>query len=169
MPRPASQVADELAACIRCNECLVACPALDTPITIEALNRQTLDGPISSAVMRFTQSCYQCGACVPVCPVGLHRDSMMLWLKMRLLSGASASAAEDAAEDFYAETFARRPAPRKEPRCLTIVPGRARLGKTKTTSQTEPPRYPWLTVRLSGAQWAAAWIGTAAGIGLAYL
>lgn len=103
MPRPASQVADELAACIRCNECLFACPALAAPITIEALNRQTLDGPISPQVMRFAQSCFQCGACVPVCPVGLHRDSMMMWLKMRLLAN-SASAPDDASEDFYADT-----------------------------------------------------------------
>ncbi len=118
MPRPASQVADELAACIRCNECLVACPALDTRITIEALNRQTLEGPISPAVMRFAQNCYQCGACVPVCPVGLHRDAMMLWLKMRLLCGASASAPEDAAEDFYGKAFEKRSSFKKESRPL---------------------------------------------------
>jgi Na+-translocating ferredoxin:NAD+ oxidoreductase RnfC subunit len=110
-------VADELAACIRCNECLVACPALDRPITIEALNRQTLEGHISPAVMRFAQSCYQCGACVPVCPVGLHRDSMMLWLKMRLLSGqAAAHENQDAEEDFYGKTFQRRDSRKKEPR-----------------------------------------------------
>jgi Na+-translocating ferredoxin:NAD+ oxidoreductase RnfC subunit len=105
MPRPASQVADELAACIRCNECLIACPALSTRITIEALNRQTLDGPISPAVMRFAQNCYQCGACVPVCPVGLHRDSMMMWLKLRLLCADATSAAEDASEDFYGDAY----------------------------------------------------------------
>jgi Na+-translocating ferredoxin:NAD+ oxidoreductase RnfC subunit len=116
MPRPVSQVADELAACIRCNECLTACPALATSITIEALNRQTLEGPISSAVMRFAQSCYQCGACVPVCPVGLHRDSMMMWLKMRLLSGQAASEAEDASEDFYGETVQKRSYIKKGPR-----------------------------------------------------
>jgi Na+-translocating ferredoxin:NAD+ oxidoreductase RnfC subunit len=85
MHRPRSQVAEELAACIRCNQCLAACPALAAPITIETLNRETLDGPISAPVMRFAQNCYQCGACVPVCPVGLHRDAMMIWLKMRLL------------------------------------------------------------------------------------
>src|SRR5579883_1194597 len=103
MHRPASQVAQELAACIRCNECLVACPALATPITIETLNRQTLDGPVSPQVMRFAQGCYQCGACVPVCPVGLHRDSMMMWLKMRLLRGTFATnqLSEDA---FYGDT-----------------------------------------------------------------
>lgn len=105
MPRPASQVADELAACIRCNECLFACPALAAPITIEALNRQTLDGPISPQVMRFAQSCFQCGACVPVCPVGLHRDSMMMWLKIRLLCGNSASEPEDTSEDFYGDAY----------------------------------------------------------------
>ncbi len=105
MPRPASQVAEELAACIRCNECLAACPALSTPVTIEALNRQTLDGPISPQVMRFAQSCYQCGACVPVCPVGLHRDAMMMWLKIRLLCANSESQEEDAPEDFYGDPY----------------------------------------------------------------
>src|ERR1051326_4602733 len=108
MPRPASQVADELAACIGCTECLSACPALPEPLTIEALNRQTLDGPISPQVMRFALSCFQCGACVPVCPVGLHRDSMMMWLKIRLLSGTAASQAEGEAEDYYCETFQER-------------------------------------------------------------
>ncbi len=92
MHRPRSQVAEELSACIRCNECLAACPALPGPITIKTLNQQTLEGPISGDVAHFAQACFQCGACVPVCPVGLHRDAMMLWLKMRLLSGnASAS------------------------------------------------------------------------------
>jgi Na+-translocating ferredoxin:NAD+ oxidoreductase RnfC subunit len=89
MHRPGSLVAEELTACIRCNLCLAVCPALGTPITIETLNRETLDGPISPQVMRFAQNCCQCGACVPVCPVGLHRDSMMMWLKMRLLRGYS--------------------------------------------------------------------------------
>lgn len=87
MHRSRSHVAEELAACIRCNECLSACPALPAPITIETLNRETLSEPMSAEVTRFAQACYQCGACVPVCPVGLHRDAMMLWLKMRLLRG----------------------------------------------------------------------------------
>lgn len=86
MHRSRSQVAEELAACIRCNECLTACPALPLPIQIETLNRETLVERISPEVARFADACYQCGACVPVCPVGLHRDAMMLWLKMRLLS-----------------------------------------------------------------------------------
>ncbi len=99
MHRPRSQVAEELAACIRCNQCLAACPALSSPITIETLNRQTLDGPISLPVMRFAQSCYLCGACVPVCPVGLHRDTMMIWLKMRLLRSHNEQAYEQESDE----------------------------------------------------------------------
>jgi Na+-translocating ferredoxin:NAD+ oxidoreductase RnfC subunit len=87
MHRSRSHVAEELSACIHCNECIVACPALHAPISIETLNQETLAGPISREVARFAQSCYQCGACVPVCPAGLHRDAMMLWIKMRLLRG----------------------------------------------------------------------------------
>jgi Fe-S oxidoreductase len=79
------QVAQELHACIGCNECLVACPAVNEQVTIDVLNRETLSGPISTPVARFARSCFQCGACVAPCPVGLHRDAMMMWLKVRLL------------------------------------------------------------------------------------
>ncbi|GHO44203.1 4Fe-4S dicluster domain-containing protein [Ktedonospora formicarum] len=79
------QVLQEINACIGCNECLRACPALAEPITIDRLNRETLAGGISPAVARFARTCYQCGACVSPCPVGLHRDAMMMWLKVRLL------------------------------------------------------------------------------------
>ncbi|RAQ96769.1 4Fe-4S dicluster domain-containing protein [Thermogemmatispora tikiterensis] len=82
--KTASQVQQELEACIGCNECLLACPALDEALTIDVLNRETFGGPISAPVARFARSCYQCGACVPPCPVGLHRDAMMMWLKIRL-------------------------------------------------------------------------------------
>lgn len=80
-----SQVNQEIRACIGCNECLLACPALAEPITIDVLNHETLSGSISPAVERFARACYQCGACVDPCPVGLHRDAMMMWLKVRLL------------------------------------------------------------------------------------
>lgn len=80
-----SQVAEELRACIGCNECLLACPALAEPIRIDVLNHETMEGPISTGVARFARACYQCGACVAPCPVGLHRDAMMMWLKVRLL------------------------------------------------------------------------------------
>ena len=89
MHQSRSQVAGEVSACIRCNECLAACPALPAPLQIETLNRETLGEYISLDVARFTRACFQCGACVPVCPVGLHRDAMMLWLKMRLLRSGS--------------------------------------------------------------------------------
>ncbi len=79
------QVIQEIHACIGCNECLIACPAIAEPITIDVLNRETISGQISPSVARFTRSCYQCGACVAPCPVGLHRDAMMMWLKVRLL------------------------------------------------------------------------------------
>ncbi|HLX41267.1 MAG TPA: 4Fe-4S dicluster domain-containing protein [Ktedonobacteraceae bacterium] len=79
------QVAQEIHACIGCNECLLACPAVASPITIDVLNRETLSGPISAPVARFARACYQCGACVAPCPVGLHRDAMMMWIKVRLL------------------------------------------------------------------------------------
>lgn len=79
------QVLQEINACIGCNECLLACPALAEPITIDRLNRETLSGSISPAVARFARTCYQCGACVSPCPVGLHRDAMMMWLKVRLI------------------------------------------------------------------------------------
>ena len=80
-----SQVSQELHACIGCNECLLACPAATESITIDVLNRETLTGPISAPVARFSRACYQCGACVAPCPVGLHRDAMMMWLKVRML------------------------------------------------------------------------------------
>ena len=79
------QVRQEVTACIGCNECLLACPALAEPITIDVLNRETLSGVVSEPVARFARSCYQCGACVSPCPVGLHRDAMMMMLKVRLL------------------------------------------------------------------------------------
>lgn len=80
-------VTEELPACIGCNECLLACPALAEPLSVAQLNAQTLRGPISASVARFARACYQCGACSAsdVCPAGLHRDGMMLYLKVRLL------------------------------------------------------------------------------------
>lgn len=80
-----SQVAQEIRACIGCNECILACPAVSGPITIDVLNRATVTGDIPSEIANFARACYQCGACVNPCPVGLHRDSMMMWLKVRLL------------------------------------------------------------------------------------
>jgi predicted molibdopterin-dependent oxidoreductase YjgC len=84
--KPGPQIRQEIQACIGCNECLLACPAVAEPITIDVLNRETVAGEISGPIARFASACYQCGACVSPCPVGLHRDAMMMWLKVRLLS-----------------------------------------------------------------------------------
>jgi Na+-translocating ferredoxin:NAD+ oxidoreductase RnfC subunit len=86
------QIKQELQACIGCNECLLACPAVAEPITIDVLNRATLTGVISPVVARFARACYQCGACVSPCAVGLHRDAMMMSLKVRLIGAESQEA-----------------------------------------------------------------------------
>jgi Na+-translocating ferredoxin:NAD+ oxidoreductase RnfC subunit len=80
------QVQQEIHACIGCNECLLACPALAEPITIDVLNKETLTGTITPPVARFARSCYQCGACIAPCPIGLHRDAMMMLLKVKLIN-----------------------------------------------------------------------------------
>jgi Na+-translocating ferredoxin:NAD+ oxidoreductase RnfC subunit len=80
------QVQQEIHACIGCNECLRACPALAEPITIDVLNKETLAGTITPPVARFARSCYQCGACIAPCPIGLHRDAMMMLLKVKLIN-----------------------------------------------------------------------------------
>lgn len=83
--KPWPSIQHEVHACIGCNACLLACPALADPLNIDVLNQETLSGPTSEPVIRFARACYQCGACVDPCPVGLHRDAMMLWLKVCLL------------------------------------------------------------------------------------
>ncbi|MGH3180290.1 MAG: FAD-dependent oxidoreductase [Streptosporangiaceae bacterium] len=83
--KPWPSIQHEIHACIGCNACLLACPALADPLNIDTLNQETLSGLLSAPVVHFTRACYQCGACVDPCPVGLHRDAMMLWLKVCLL------------------------------------------------------------------------------------
>jgi len=80
------EIEREVQACIGCNECLLACPTISAPISVSVLNRETTGTAMSPVVARFARNCTQCGACVAPCPVGLHRDAMMLWLKVRLLS-----------------------------------------------------------------------------------
>jgi ferredoxin len=79
-----NDITQQLRACVGCQECLVACPAITAPLSVNDLNAQTYGGEITLEVARFGRACTQCGACVSVCPVGLRRDTMMLWLKVRL-------------------------------------------------------------------------------------
>ena len=118
MHQPASQVMEELTACIACGECLAVCPALSEPIPIETLNRETLYGATTERVARFARACYQCGACVPVCPVGLHSDSMMMWLKVRLLLGTHAPTHS------HESNAANQPAISMRPRLVALQRGR---------------------------------------------
>lgn len=79
-----NEITQQLHACIGCQECLLACPTITAPLSINELNAQTYGGDISLDVARLARACTLCGACVSVCPVGLRRDTMMLWLKVRL-------------------------------------------------------------------------------------
>jgi ferredoxin len=79
-----NEMMQQLQACIGCQECLLACPTLAEPIHVNELNMQTYGAMITLPIEKFAKACTQCGACVSVCPVGLRRDAMMLWLKVRL-------------------------------------------------------------------------------------
>ena len=79
-----------LAACIGCNECMAACPVAPSGLSIARLNYETGRAMAGTSeklpvdVSRFVTECFQCGACVPVCPAGLERDAMVLYQKSAL-------------------------------------------------------------------------------------
>src|SRR5258708_12422020 len=78
------QVAQELHACIGCNECLHACPAVTESVAIDVLNSETLSGPISAPVAQFARASYQMGACVAPSPLVLHLHTIIMSLNARL-------------------------------------------------------------------------------------
>lgn len=79
------EVETGLMACTGCNACMQACPVSDPALRIADLNHATrADEPLPPLVERLAVECFQCGLCVPVCPVGLERDAMVLWLKTKL-------------------------------------------------------------------------------------
>ena len=82
-------VSNELDACIGCHECMRACPleganSKTNPVTIGALNSFAFgSGAESPITMDFVDHCTQCQACVPVCPVDIHRSRIVLWNKLK--------------------------------------------------------------------------------------
>jgi CRP-like cAMP-binding protein/Fe-S-cluster-containing hydrogenase component 2 len=89
-PLNAKQIRFEIDMCIGCDRCMLSCPVpLSSSITIADLNAATINqtSPLAPQIASFTEACVMCGSCVPVCPVGNHRDLLMLSLKQRL--GAS--------------------------------------------------------------------------------
>lgn len=97
-PLNAKQIRFEIDMCIGCDRCMLACPIPSSSgITIAELNAATvgLTGTFTPHIADFTETCVMCGSCVPVCPVGNHRDLLMLSLKQRL--GASWNRSVDVA------------------------------------------------------------------------
>lgn len=79
------EVRFEIDMCIGCNRCMQACPVpLSSSVSIADLNAATTTPTIPPSIAAFTHDCVMCGLCVPVCPVGDHRDLLMLSLKKRL-------------------------------------------------------------------------------------
>ncbi len=76
----------EVLACIGCNDCLLACPIVESRyVTIADLNGAVHLPTISDAnVARFVTACTQCRQCVPACPADLNRADMVLLNKLKL-------------------------------------------------------------------------------------
>jgi len=86
------KVVSEVAACIGCNDCMIACPIQESKfVTIAELNGAVRAKEIENPrVADFVTACTQCGRCVPACPADLSRADMVLINKMKV---------EDAVED----------------------------------------------------------------------
>ena len=78
-------VQHELDSCIGCHECMRACPLPEAPIvSIGALNSYGLgSGTPTTTTLDFVEHCTQCQACVPVCPVDIHRSRIVLYNKLK--------------------------------------------------------------------------------------
>jgi CRP-like cAMP-binding protein/Fe-S-cluster-containing hydrogenase component 2 len=91
MSTPADQqlresVEREVLACIGCNDCLLACPIVESRhVTIADLNAAVHLPTITDAnVGRFVTACTQCRQCVPACPADLNRADMVLLNKLKI-------------------------------------------------------------------------------------
>ncbi len=76
----------EVLACIGCNDCLLACPIVESrQVTIAELNASVHLPTIDDAnVARFVTACTQCRQCVPACPADLNRADMVLLNKLKV-------------------------------------------------------------------------------------
>ncbi|MDF3072060.1 MAG: cyclic nucleotide-binding protein [Polyangiaceae bacterium] len=76
----------EVLACIGCNDCLLACPVVESRhVTIAELNGAVHLPTITEAnVARFVTACTQCRQCVPACPADLNRADMVLLNKLKV-------------------------------------------------------------------------------------
>ena len=81
-----ASVEREVLACIGCNDCLLACPIIESRhVTIAELNGAVHLPTITDAnVARFVTACTQCRQCVPACPADLNRADMVLLNKLKL-------------------------------------------------------------------------------------
>lgn len=77
-------VTRDLDLCIGCDRCMAACPVSKEPFTIGELNHATEKGePLPEGILDFAFNCVQCGRCVPPCPAGARRDTMVLYLRYK--------------------------------------------------------------------------------------
>jgi Fe-S-cluster-containing hydrogenase component 2/CRP-like cAMP-binding protein len=79
-------VESQVLACIGCNDCLLACPIIESRhVTIAELNHAVHLPTLTDAnVARFVTACTQCRQCVPACPADLNRADMVLLNKLKL-------------------------------------------------------------------------------------
>jgi Fe-S-cluster-containing dehydrogenase component/CRP-like cAMP-binding protein len=86
-PSPfAEQVQREVAACIGCHDCLLACPLPEAGLVSIAELNAAVRSPVirGASVIRFLTACTQCRQCVPACPADLSRADMVLFNKMKV-------------------------------------------------------------------------------------
>jgi Fe-S-cluster-containing hydrogenase component 2/CRP-like cAMP-binding protein len=76
----------DVLACIGCNDCLLACPIVESSqVTIAELNHAVYLPMISDRnVASFVTACTQCRQCVPACPADLNRADMVLLNKLKV-------------------------------------------------------------------------------------
>ncbi len=81
-----SSVERDVLACIGCNDCLLACPIVESrQVTIAELNGAVHLPTITDAnVVSFVTACTQCRQCVPACPADLNRADMVLLNKLKV-------------------------------------------------------------------------------------